>query len=358
MRMDELDFELPAARIATQPVTPRDASRLMVVRKSEATLAHHHVRDLPELLHPDDLLVCNDSGVLSARLQGRRARQGRRGGGHVEGLFLEQRDDHRWLARLSASGRLMAGEQITLSHGDHATTLTLIERDGDAWIVEHVGDGVLEDMLDACGYTPLPPYIRKARRERHEDIDDAIDRAWYRTSYQREDRRGSIAAPTAGLHFTPELLTHLDTRGIRRAAVTLHVGEGTFLPVKTAVLEDHPMHEERWHIDEDAIDALMEGPGPQGRLVAIGTTTVRVLEALPDPLPTAACSGSTDLLIAPGHQFRRVDAMMTNFHLPRSTLLALVGAYLGMELMTRAYQAAIEHEYRFYSYGDAMLLLP
>ncbi|MCH2142039.1 MAG: tRNA preQ1(34) S-adenosylmethionine ribosyltransferase-isomerase QueA [Phycisphaerales bacterium] len=358
MRVDELDFELPADRIATQPAEPRDAARLMVVRKQEGQIEHHHVRDLPDLLHPDDLLIWNDSGVLAARLQGHRAYDGVRGGGHVEGLFIQQRSDSRWLARLSAGGRLTEGEHITLTHGDHKTALTLIEREGDAWIVEHASDGVLEDMLDQCGFTPLPPYIRKARQDRCEEIDDSVDRTWYRTSYQREDRRGSIAAPTAGLHFTPDLIERMTDRGIGHAAVTLHVGEGTFLPVKTETLEAHPMHQERWHVDGEALKRLIHGPGPSGRIVAVGTTTVRVLESLARPLPEAACSGTTDLLIAPGHQFRRVDAMMTNFHLPRSTLLALVGAFLGMQLMARAYQIAIEQKYRFYSYGDAMLLLP
>ncbi len=358
VRTEQLDFDLPAERIATTPAVPRDAAKLMVVHIADESVEHRLVSNLPEYLTREDLLVWNDTAVLAARLEGRRARQGDRGGGRVEGLCVEQRSDGRWLVRLSAGGRLVPGERIELIRDGDTAELELVEREGDSWLVKCSQADSLEAMLDRCGHTPLPPYIRKARRDRGEDITDEVDRDWYRTWYARDDRRGSIAAPTAGLHFTPELIQCIEAMSVPQASVTLHVGEGTFLPVRSETIESHPMHSERWHVDAESIAVIAQQSARSGRLVAVGTTTVRVLESLGPNLPVGSSSGSTNLLIAPGHCFTQVDAMMTNFHLPRSTLLALVGAFMGMDLMRRVYQMAIEQEYRFYSYGDAMLLLP
>lgn len=354
-----LDYALPEALIATRPAEPRDAARMLIVRASGGDVEHRTVADLPAYLEPRDLLVFNDTAVAPARFLGRRARTG----GRVEGLFLEPVEGC-WRAMLKPSRRLRPGELVEILAPNGKPTgdvLRLIEHEGrGTWLAADTGDGEALDVLDRSGLTPLPPYILRARAERDINIDDARDRAWYQTVYAGASR-GSVAAPTAGLHFTPRLLDALDARGVRRANVTLHVGAGTFLPVTAETLGEHPMHEERIEVPPKTIDALRAMRDEDaGRVIAIGTTTVRTLESLPDRLPSGDVqyAGATDLLIAPPYRFRHVDGMLTNFHLPRSTLLALVAAMLGLERLLAIYAEAVRREYRFYSYGDAMLVLP
>ncbi len=353
MRVDELDYELPAELIATRPAQAREDARLLVARVAGQTMTHRRVSDLPEFLQSGDLLVRNDTSVLAARLIGRRPREGAgRGGGRVEGLYLGE-EGGAWLVLLTASGRLQDGEHVELVGPDgQVSRLELLSRRGRGWLAASTGP------LERVGHTPLPPYILKARSRRDEVVQDAMDRAWYRTTFADPDRMGSVAAPTAGLHLTDSLRAAIRAKGVREAAVTLHVGEGTFRPVTADRLESHDMHGEAWTISAEAAEIIRAGPQPGGRLIAVGTTTTRLLESLPLDLPPGATSGVTDLLISPGWTFRRVEGLLTNFHLPRSTLLALVAAKAGLAFMHRIYAEAVAERYRFYSYGDAMLILP
>ena len=357
MKTCDLDYELPSELIATRPAEPRDSARLLVYDRAAESIEHARIEDLPTFLHEDDLIVRNDTSVLAARLVGRRAEtEPGRGGGRVEGLFLGIHEG-KWQVMLSASGRLKAGDVIHLSEDDRCH-LTLCEQDGRTWLATASSHQEVVKLLEEVGRTPLPPYILKARRQRGEVIDDEADRRWYATTYARPDRAGSVAAPTAGLHFSKALLEAMRQRVQRQASVTLHVGAGTFQPVQSQTLEEHPMHAEAWSVESDDLASLKTGPGQNGRVIAIGTTTVRVLESLPHPLPEASVSGMADLLISPGYSFKIVDGLLTNFHLPRSTLLALVAALIGLDQLKSLYQEAIRHRYRFYSYGDAMLILP
>jgi S-adenosylmethionine:tRNA ribosyltransferase-isomerase len=254
---------------------------------------------------------------------------------------------------LTAGGRLREGETIALGRG---LALELVGRQDRRWLARPNCADAATDMLERAGYTPLPPYILKARIERGECVDDAEDRLWYRTLFADDAHRGSVAAPTAGLHLTPSVDSALAKRGVDVAHVTLHVGEGTFRGIETDTLEAHAMHSERFSVNSSTVAQLQLQR--QGRLIAVGTTTTRLLESLPESLPAEGITGSTDLLIAPGHDWRWVDGLLTNFHLPRSTLLALVGAMVGMDNLRTIYAQALEQRYRFYSYGDAMLILP
>ena len=363
MNIDLLDYDLPQDLIATRPVEPRDSARMMVVGCASGSIDHAHVSDLPEFLHGGGLLVRNDTGVIAARLVGRRVvragtRGGEAGGGRVDGLYLRSVGED-WLAMLTASGRLAVGERIELESPDGKVVgVELREKLGHAWRIRPECADTAESVLASLGHTPLPPYILKARARRGEAIDDSDDRRWYRTTFADPNQFGSVAAPTAGLHFTDMIREKLRVRGVAETAVTLHVGEGTFRPVTASRLEDHDMHSETWSIDAGAVKMLRDGPAKGGRLVAVGTTTTRLLESLPDTLAEGPLAGSTKLLISPGWSFRRVEGMVTNFHLPRSTLLALVGAKMGLEIMHEAYRVAVAERYRFYSYGDAMLILP
>jgi S-adenosylmethionine:tRNA ribosyltransferase-isomerase len=394
LRTDALDYHLPVDRIATHPVEPRDSARMLVMwRSDESRIEHRHVRDLPEYLHRGDALVFNNTAVAPARLEMRRA-----SGGRVEGLFLSSpaprltAGDLEWTIMLRSGGRVSVGDDLVLVGRDgHPGDLLLsvLAHDGDEWTVAvKSADGRLLDtseVLDRVGRTPLPPYIVKARSAHHESYADAEDQRWYQTVYADAAHRHSVAAPTAGLHFTPELLHKIETIGVQRVDVTLHVGPGTFKPVTAATLGEHRMHDEWFEIGGHAIDAIKHilearheahsHPRPlggslatgarergDGRIIAVGTTSVRALESLPDAAFTGeSCGsvcGSTDLLIAPGHVFRHLDGMLTNFHLPRSTLLALVAAMVGLERLLAVYREAIDRGYRFYSYGDCMLILP
>ena len=343
----DLEYELPEDRIATSPASPRDSARMLVVHRDDNRIEHRRVADIGNYLNQGDLLCMNDTAVLPARLVGERADSG----GRIEGLYLNSIDGL-WRVRLKSNGRLRAGIRINLSGPQGISgAMMLVERDGDGWHVEPEKGTTLE----AIGHTPIPPYILKARRQ--QAPSDEQDRAWYRTVFQDPDHAGSVAAPTAGFHFTPELLEQLSSKGVDQTHVTLNVGAGTFAPIATDNLEDHVMHEESWSVGADALGRIEAQSSRPGRLIAVGTTSVRVLESLPEPLPREPVSGTTDLMISPPWTFRHVDGLLTNFHLPCSTLLALVAAMTGLDVLMKAYSDAVQRGYRFYSYGDAMLIL-
>jgi len=354
MHIDQLDYDLPGRLIAQEPPPERDQSRLLVVRRGGPPPADHHFHDLPALLDPGDLLVLNDTRVLPARLVGRRARSG----GRWEGLFLREQADGAWELLSQTRGRLMTGETILVdpespSSGDAASPLRLClvgKTPSGRWL-GRPGEGGAVALLARYGRTPLPPYIRKGR-------GGPADRERYQTVYARE--AGAVAAPTAGLHFTPRLFDALDQRGVGRAFVTLHVGAGTFQPVTAEDVTQHHVQPEWGEVPAAAAEAVAACRARGKRVVAVGTTSVRVLETAAlasGDGPLRPWSGWTDLTIGPPFSFRTVDALVTNFHLPRSSLLLLTAAFAGLEMMQAAYKVAVEREYRFYSYGDAMLIL-
>ncbi len=353
MRVDLFDFELPENRIALRPAEPRDAARLLFVRPG-VPFADRAVRDLPELLQPGDVLVFNDTKVIPAQLKG--IRQRGEAAAHVDATLHMRVAPDRWLAFLRPAKRVMAGDRIRFGHDGRACFLgaldaAVVEKGeaGEALLAFDLSGSVLDEALHAVGHIPLPPYISSKRP------DDERDRTDYQTVYARDE--GAVAAPTAGLHFTPDLFATLDRRGIERRFVTLHVGAGTFLPVKAEDTKDHRMHAEIGHISQETAAALNAARARGARIVAVGTTSLRLLEsAAREDGAIEAWSGPTDIFITPGYRFRTADALMTNFHLPRSTLFMLVSAFAGMETMGAAYRHAIEHGYRFYSYGDASLL--
>jgi S-adenosylmethionine:tRNA ribosyltransferase-isomerase len=353
LQTELLEYDLPPELIATRPAEPRDAARLMVVRVSDDRVEHAVCRDLPEFLEAGDALVLNTTAVAPARLRGRRAATG----GRVDALFLDETAPRRWSVMLSSGGRLRPGDRIDLLDargrpGDSG--LELLEPGPDGWIARLTGPYETAAVLERLGLTPLPPYILKARRDAAA-VPDARDRAWYQTVYADPARRRSVAAPTAGLHFTPGLLDRLAERGVRRIDVTLHVGPGTFRPIAAASVEQHDMHAEQYEVPASAVAALRETPG---RVIAVGSTAIRTLESLPKSLSDGPFRGRTDLLIAPPYELKHADGLLTNFHLPRTTLLALVAALVGLDRLHALYREAIRRRYRFYSYGDAMLVLP
>jgi S-adenosylmethionine:tRNA ribosyltransferase-isomerase len=348
------DYELPRELIAQQPLAERAAARLLVVRRDDGSLTHRHVGDLPDLLAPGDLVVVNDTRVVPARLVGHRGATG----GKWEGLFLQVEREGEWAGcwRLLAQtrGRPAVGERIVLHDraGREAAIIRLLGRTaGGGWLAEPEGGEAAETVLARVGRVPLPGYIRGGEAE-------GADVERYQTVFARVS--GSAAAPTAGLHFTEALLESLARRGVGRASVTLHVGLDTFRPISTERLDDHPMHSEWCDCPAATAAAVRETRGRGGRVVAIGTTAVRTLETAGRAGAIEAArgwSGSTDLFIRPGHVFRAVDAMLTNFHMPRTTLMVLVSSFAGRDLIARAYAEAIRERYRFLSYGDAMLIL-
>jgi len=345
-RTSDYDYPLPPERIAQHPVEPRDAARLMVLRRREGTIEHHQVSDLPELLAPGDLVVVNDTRVFPARVYGHKER----GGGRVEVLFLEEEGGD-WDVLLRARRRPKIGDRIVLPDGVMAVLVAEGER-GRARLRLSLAESFF-DWIERVGLPPLPPYIQ---REAGRDPRLATDRERYQTIYARSP--GSVAAPTAGLHFTPHLFERLAARGVECVPITLHVGIGTFRPVTVERPEAHRMDAERYVVSPEAAERIRTVRSRGGRIVAVGTTTVRTLETVADEHGMVhAAEGRTELFIRPPYRFKVVDALMTNFHLPRSTLLMLVSAFAGRERVLAAYEEAVRTGYRFYSYGDAMLIL-
>ncbi|MBB5751351.1 tRNA preQ1(34) S-adenosylmethionine ribosyltransferase-isomerase QueA [Prosthecomicrobium pneumaticum] len=356
MRVDLFDFDLPEDRIALRPARPRDAARLLVVRPGSVP-EDRIVRDLPELLAPGDALVFNDTKVIPAQLFGERVRNGAAARIAVT-LHMREAAD-RWRAFARPGKKLEPGDRITFGEAADRACLatglaaTVIEKGegGDVLLAFDLAGPALDGAIAAVGHIPLPPYIAARRPE------DGEDRRDYQTIYAREE--GAVAAPTAGLHFTDDLFGRLDARGVSRHFVTLHVGAGTFLPVKAEDTAAHRMHAEIGTVDAATADALNAVRARGGRVVAVGTTSLRLLEsAAGEDRIIRPFRGATDIFITPGYRFRAVDLLMTNFHLPRSTLFMLVSAFSGLETMRSAYAQAIETGYRFYSYGDASLLHP
>ncbi|GLS29621.1 S-adenosylmethionine:tRNA ribosyltransferase-isomerase [Mesorhizobium albiziae] len=353
MRVDLFDFELPEDRIALRPAEPRDAARLLVV-KPRQPLADRTVGDLPGLLEPGDVLVFNDTRVIPAQLTG--IRQRGEAMANVDATLHMRVAPDRWLAFMRPAKRLAEGDRIRFGHDGNACFLgnldaTVLEkRDaGEVLLGFDLSGAFLDEALHAVGHIPLPPYIASKRP------DDARDLTDYQTVYAKDE--GAVAAPTAGLHFTEDLFSALDARGIERRFVTLHVGAGTFLPVKADDTADHKMHAEIGHISRETADALNAARAQGRRIVAVGTTSLRLIEsAAQGDGAIEPWSGPTSIFITPGYRFKAVDVLMTNFHLPRSTLFMLVSAFAGLETMRDAYRHAIENRYRFYSYGDASLL--
>ncbi len=353
MRVELFDFDLPEECIALRPASPRDAARLLVV-PPQGRMDDRLVRDLPSLLEPGDLLVFNDTKVIPAQLSGLRMREG--GVAQVDATLHMRVSPDRWLAFVRPGKRVAAGDRIHFGHDQNSCFLgqldaTVIEKreGGEVLLGFDLSGPFLDDALHAVGHIPLPPYIASKRPE------DERDRADYQTIYANEE--GAVAAPTAGLHFTPELFANLDARGVEWRFVTLHVGAGTFLPVKAEDTADHRMHAETGHVPTATADAINAAKARGSRVVCVGTTSLRLLEsAASEDGRMAEWSGATDIFITPGYRFRVADALMTNFHLPRSTLFMLVSAFSGLERMRAAYSHAIESGYRFYSYGDASLL--
>jgi S-adenosylmethionine:tRNA ribosyltransferase-isomerase len=341
------EYNLPEELIAQHPAAERDQARLLVVRRADCSLAHHVVADLPELLDPADLLVLNDTRVLPARLLGKRARTG----GKWEGLFLRAASNGLWELLCQTRGQLVEGETIDLEPG--SLRLELVARSAGHWLARPSEAGSVTEILSRHGQVPLPPYIRHRRMEG--EVSPVDDSERYQTVFA--EHAGAVAAPTAGLHFTPRLFERLSQRGINTAFVTLHVGLGTFQPIQTDDFRQHRMHSEWGELPADTVEAIAACKENRKRVVAVGTTTVRVLETVAAAGPLHSWSGETDLYIHPPYSFQVVDALLTNFHLPRSTLLLLAGAFTGVELLAKAYRTAIEEKYRFYSYGDAMLIL-
>ena len=347
MNVADFDFELPQASIAQRPASERDHSRLLVLDRGAGMVGHRQFDELPELLRGGDLLVLNDTRVLPARLVGHK-----RSGGRVELLLVERverSEDHElWRCLLHSSRKPRRSSTIALDQGLVATVL---DREAEEWTIRlECASGPLAERLERAGQAPLPPYIRRGP-----EGPDADDRERYQTIFA--GKPGAIAAPTAGLHFTDGLFDRLRRNGVEVTTITLHVGPGTFWPVRTERIEDHRMHEERFDLPETAARAVADARRRGGRVIAVGTTVVRTLESRSkDDGTVVPGSGRAGLFIYPGFRFRVVDAMITNFHLPRSTLLMLVSAFAGRDRVLESYRQAVAAGYRFYSYGDAMLI--
>ncbi len=342
MRVDLFDFHLPPEQIALRPARPRDAARMLVVA-GEGAFADRTVRDLPGQLRAGDVLVFNDTRVIPAQLEGRR------GEARIGATLHKRIDLRRWQAFVRNGKRLRAGDQIEFPA--EVTAIAEERLPDGSWILAFAGDEPVEVLLERAGQMPLPPYIAGKRPT------DAEDRADYQTMFARAD--GAVAAPTAALHFTPELMAALAESGIGKETLTLHVGAGTFLPVKAQETTDHAMHAEWGRIEPDVATRLNVLRAGGGRVIAVGTTSLRLLEsATGEDGIIQPFAGDTAIFITPGYRFRAIDGLMTNFHLPKSTLFMLVSALMGLERMQAVYAHAIASEYRFYSYGDSSLLLP
>ena len=338
MKTSDFMYDLPESQIAQTPIEPRDHSRLLAI-SADTEPEHRHFYDILEYLHPGDALVINETRVIPARLYGERA-----GGGACEVLLLKQLGPKRWKTLVRPGRRLRPGAVVTFGGGAMKATM-ISETEAGGRVVEFECEGTFEETLDRLGEMPLPPYI-------HEKLQD---RDRYQTVYAKQD--GSAAAPTAGLHFTPELLEKIREKGVRIIPVLLHVGLGTFRPVQAEDVEDHVMHSEYYEVTEESARAITEVKQSGGRIIAVGTTSVRTLEsAAKEDGSIQAVSGWTNIFIKPGYRFKLVDCLITNFHLPGSTLIMLVSALLGREKTLSVYETAVKEGYRFFSFGDAMFI--
>lgn len=346
MDVKQFEFDLPSHLIAQYPTPGRTDSRLMHVNAATGELTHYHFRDLPQLLSPADLMVFNNTRVVPARMYGAKAT-----GGRVELLLERVLDEHTALVQIRASKSPKPGTALVLDppvageFSNREIRLQVLDRQAGFYQLRFPAPGVLA-IAHACGHMPLPPYIDRA--------DEAADESRYQTVYGTRD--GAVAAPTAGLHFDEQLLATLDAQGVTRAEVTLHVGAGTFQPVRVEKVEEHDMHSEQLEVSAGVCDAVSACRERAGRVVAVGTTSVRCLETASASGSLVPFQGDTNIFIYPGYEFRAVDALITNFHLSGSTLMMLVSAFTSLELMQHAYQTAIKEQYRFFSYGDAMLI--
>ncbi|AOQ24420.1 S-adenosylmethionine:tRNA ribosyltransferase-isomerase [Moorella thermoacetica] len=342
MRIEEFDYELPPGQIAQQPVEPRDASRLLVLHRKGGFLEHRHFYDLPRYLHPGDVLVVNETKVIPARLWGYRAGTGAK----IEVLLLTRQEGDTWETLVRPGRRVPVGAELIFGGGELQARVKGVTPAGGRIMEFSYQEGPWEALLERLGEMPLPPYIK----------EKPADPGRYQTVYAREE--GSAAAPTAGLHFTPRLLKELREQGIEIASILLHVGLGTFRPVKVENIQEHVMHAEYYAVTPAAAATINAARARGHRVVAVGTTVVRTLEtvATADGVIHAG-SGWTDIFIYPGYRFKAIDCLITNFHLPRSTLLMLVSAFAGREKILDAYRVAVREGYRFYSFGDAMLIL-
>lgn len=337
MLVTDFDYELPQELIAQHPMEPRDHSRLLVVDKSTGAVEHKHFYDLIDYLQPGDVLVFNDTRVIPARLHGTKDT-----GAHVEVFLLTRKDATDWEVLVRPGKKLQVGAKIKFS--DELACEVIEHTDFGGRVVRFTYDGIFEEILDRLGETPLPPYITAPLE----------DKERYQTVYNRE--RGSAAAPTAGLHFTKELLQRIKDKGCEEVFVTLHVGLGTFRPVSEANIEDHKMHREFYTVSQEAADTVNRAKAEGRRIIAVGTTAVRTLESAGADGTLRAGGSWTNIFIYPGYSFRFVDALVTNFHLPQSTLLMLVSALSSREIMLNTYKIAVEERYRFFSFGDAMFI--
>ena len=339
MKKNDFYFDLPPELIAQTPLKQRDASRLLCLEKTSGRIRHGQFRELPNMLREGDCLVMNDSRVIPARLFGTRPT-----GGSVEVVLLRDLGSNEWECLTRPGRKTAPGTELTFGSGELTAVVTRAEADGNKILRFHY-EGIFLEVLDALGQMPLPPYIKEKLE----------DKERYQTVYARDP--GSAAAPTAGLHFTPELLSQIEQRGVRLCYVTLHVGLGTFRPVKEENIEDHPMHAEFCIVPEETAAIVNETHAKGGRVVAVGTTSCRTLESFTDDNGILkAGSGWTDIFIYPGYRFKAIDALITNFHLPESTLIMLVSALAGRENVLHAYEEAVRERYRFFSFGDAMFI--
>lgn len=338
MLVKDFDYELPQELIAQHPMEPRDHSRLLVVDKTTGELEHKHFYDLLDYLRPDDLLVFNDTRVIPARLHGTKDT-----GARVEVFLLTRKDATDWEVLVRPGKKLQVGAKINFS--DELSCEVIEHTDFGGRVVRFKYDGIFEEILDRLGETPLPPYITAPLE----------DKERYQTVYSRE--RGSAAAPTAGLHFTKEMLTKIKEKGCEEVFVTLHVGLGTFRPVSEAEIENHKMHREFYTVSEEAAAAINKAKAEGRRIIAVGTTAVRTLESAGESGVVKAGGSWTQIFIFPGYKWRFVDALVTNFHLPQSTLLMLVSALSTRDIMLDTYKVAVEEKYRFFSFGDAMFIV-
>lgn len=348
MKTDDLDFHLPPELIAQTPPAERTASRLLHYTRATGTIAHRTFADLPDLLRKGDLLVFNDSRVVPAKILLRKPT-----GGRVEGLFLDEPSPGRWRVLLKNLGPLRPDvPPLTLTFADDpALSATVLEKHAEGeHLIQLSSTDPAPTILERVGRMPLPPYIK--RDKEHDPLDD-LDRQRYQTVYA--NLAGSVAAPTAGLHFTPDLLARLESRGVESVYVTLHVGLGTFRPVTADTLDAHPMHTEPYTLPPETVDAINRAKRDDRRVISVGTTATRVLESQP-PGDLSPTSGNTNIFIYPPYLWKHVSALITNFHLPRSTLIALVAAFVGLDEQRRIYAEAIAHRYRFFSYGDSSFL--